>query len=239
MRFKGDIIITDPCYIMKKQTKTDIGEKPNEKDYFPYGMDERKYPDAVKYIAEELSETEQELLNHILKVDPTYDITRVHTKYKSEMFDKAWEAYMNAYGEWEEKNADDWTKSNYGRNMEKLGFTTYMSRHTIYGDWSCTTYNTDTKEKIGKFCADAAMVGVFLLDEVLKYNPEFDWHITRPWTTTLIKDFDGEVNFVVEHVKGEYEEDTEFWSKGDVWEEDDLKVVGTGNINFVGTQTGL
>lgn len=34
-------------------------------------------------------------------------------------------------------------------------------------------------EKIGYFCADAGMVAVFLLDEVLKYNPDFDYHINR------------------------------------------------------------
>ena len=36
----------------------------------------------------------------------------------------------------------------------------YIARDTIYGDWSCTTFNTDTKEAIGKFCADSGMVAV-------------------------------------------------------------------------------
>lgn len=34
-------------------------------------------------------------------------------------------------------------------------------------------------KNIGGFCADAGMVAVFLLDEVLKYNPNFDYHINR------------------------------------------------------------
>lgn len=73
-------------------------------------------------------------------------------------------------------------------------------------------------EKIGHFCADAGMVAVFLLDEVLKYNPDFDYHINREWTTTLIKDFDGEINYYVD---------------------DDAHIIGVGNVNFFTTQTGF
>ncbi len=51
-------------------------------------------------------------------------------------------------------------------------------------------------EKIGEFCADAGMVAVFKLDEILKYNPDFDYHINRPWTTTVIKDFVGKISCV-------------------------------------------
>ena len=114
---------------------------------------------------------------------------------------------------------DDWRKCGYGENMEALGIKNYICRDTIYGDWSCTTYNSITDEEIGQFCADAGMVAVFLLDEVLEYNPDFDFHTERPWTTTLIKDFDGEVDFVIE--------------------EDEVRVVGKGNIDFVGLQTGI
>ena len=64
---------------------------------------------------------------------------------------------------------------------------------TIYGDWSCTTYETNDRPYrfIGQFCADSGMVCVALLSDVLKYNPEFDYHVNRQWTTTLIKDFKG------------------------------------------------
>ena len=119
---------------------------------------------------------------------------------------------------------DDWKACDYGDNMEVLGIKNYIYRGTIYGDWSCTTFNSDTNEEIGEFCADAGLVAVFLLDEVLKYNPDFDYHINRPWTTTLIKDFDGEVNFEVIY---------------DEYGEPEVQVVGKGNINFVGKQTGL
>lgn len=119
---------------------------------------------------------------------------------------------------------DDWEKCGYGDNMEVLGIKNYICRDTIYGDWSCTTFNLDTGNVIGEFCADAGMVAVFLLDEVLKYNSDFDYHIDKPWTTTLIKNFDGEVNFEVFHTDGEYEEDTEYWNKGDKWEDDEVQV---------------
>lgn len=64
------------------------------------------------------------------------------------------------------------------------------------------------------------ILAVFLLDEVLKYNPDFDYHINREWTTTLIKDFDGEINYYVD-------------------DEDDAHIIGVGNVNFFTTQTGF
>lgn len=141
---------------------------------------------------------------------------------------------------------DDWGTCWYGNNMEALGIYNYMTRDTIYGDWSCTVYNTDTNEAIGKFCADAGLVSVFLLDEVLKYNPDFNYHKERTWTTMLISDFKGTVEFVVEHEEGVYEEDSEYWKAGDKWENDSVHVVGHGinkktgePINFRSTQTGL
>ncbi|MCM1167438.1 MAG: hypothetical protein NC299_15660 [Lachnospiraceae bacterium] len=144
MKFKGDIIITDPCYIIRK------------------GED-----------------------GHSLQSD-------------------------------EDKCGD------YYSNMKVLGIHNYICRDTIYGDWDCTVFNSDTKEPIGDFCADSGMVAVFLLDEVLAYNPDFDYHITKPWTTALIRDFDGDVDFEVVHTEGVYDEDTEWYKKGEKWEDDSV-----------------
>lgn len=137
----------------------------------------------------------------------------------------------------------DWGICCYGYDMEKLGINHYMTRNTLCGDWGCTTYNLDTKEKIGEFCADAGLVSVFLLDEVLKYNPDYDWHITKPYTATVIKDFKGTVKFVVKYQDGYYENETEYHRKGEHWEEYYLEVIGHGinkvtdkPINFVGKQ---
>lgn len=141
---------------------------------------------------------------------------------------------------------DDWDACNYGESMEILGIEHYMTRDTLYGDWSCSVIDEETKEKIGDFCADAGLVSVFLLEEVLKYNPDFDYHTDRPWTTALIKDFKGIVEFVEVHTEGVYEEDSDYWKAGDTWEDDSVEVVGRGinkktgvPINFRGFQTGL
>lgn len=138
---------------------------------------------------------------------------------------------------------NDWRKCDYGSNMEALGIKTYMTRDTIYGDWSCHTFNTETNEPIGEFCADAGLVSVFLLDEVLKYNPEFDYHLNRKWTTTLIKDFDGDITMeVVEFEEDDYEFDEETYElipTGKKITDEEVRVIGTGNINFYTSQTGL
>ena len=145
-----------------------------------------------------------------------------------------------------EDKKDDWGICCYGYDMEKLGINHYMTRDTLYGDWGCTTYNLDTEEKIGEFCADAGLVSVFLLDEVLKYNPNYDWHMTKPCTATVIKDFKGTVEFVVKYQDGYYEDETEYHRKGEHWEEYHLEVIGRGvnkvtgeSINFVGKQSSF
>ena len=143
---------------------------------------------------------------------------------------------------------DDWTKCDCGYEMKELGFTNYMTRDTLYGDWSCTTYNSDTTKPIGQFCADAGLVSVFLLDEVLAYNPDFaeNYLAQARWTTTLIRNFKGEVSFVVKWQTGTYEEDGTYHKAGDVWEDYTCHVVGHGInkvtgelINFITYQTGL
>ena len=130
---------------------------------------------------------------------------------------------------------DDWHDTDCGRKMECLGFTKYITRRTLYGDWSCNTYNTDTNKSIGEFCADAGLVSVFLLDEVLKYNPSFDYHLHRKWTTTWIKNFKGFVQYKVD-----IEEDNE-----SIFHTGIAYLVGHGinkntgsPINFITKQTG-
>lgn len=141
---------------------------------------------------------------------------------------------------------DDWCKCGYGYNMENIGINHYMTRDTIYGDWSCTTFNSDTNERIGEFCADAGLVSVFLLEEIIKYNPSYNDPVERPHTATLIKDFYGTVQFVVKEDKYTLNEDCGTYKKGDVMYDYCVEVVGHGinkvtgePINFIGTQTGM
>ncbi len=190
MRFDGDIIITDPCYIIKEQ------KEEGKPDWVAiHGRD--------RYTSEFLSTSEGK------------KVLLENTK-----------AYDEALSKWEELNPDDWSRCDYGDNMGILGFSeNHLVSPTGYGDWSCTAYEGPKGEfkdpkVLGEFCADAGMVAVFLLSEVLKYNPDFDWHVTRPWTTTCIKDFHGEVDIVDDGEEG-------------------VEVIGTGNINFFATQTGL
>ena len=72
---------------------------------------------------------------------------------------------------------DDWHACNYGFNMEVFGFETdkYLTHDTIYGDWSCQVINDDTCEVLGRFCADAGLVSVFRLKDILKYNSDYDY----------------------------------------------------------------
>jgi hypothetical protein len=188
MKFKGDIIITDPCYIIKKQNK-DFSSYPRYQDYITCDDDG----------------------------DP------VHYRTNHELYLQEHAAYDKALDEWRRANESDWDKCNCGSNMEELGIKNYLTESTIYGDWSCHVFNSDTKELIGRFCADSGLVSVFLLNEVLAYNPGFDYHINPAFshTTTLIKDFDGEV--MIEFNR----------------ERDEVEVVGRGNVNFVTHQTGF
>jgi hypothetical protein len=120
-----------------------------------------------------------------------------------------------------------------GKGLEKMGFTSYIWDDTIYGDWSCTTFqikeeskdkkttqleNSDIEKSIGNFCADAGLVGVFLLDEVLKFNPDF-LHKDGDHAATVIKDFDGDVQYEVN--------------------EETVQIRGRGNINFITLQSGF
>jgi len=222
--FEGDILITDPCYICKETVAT--GEYPSRNDYFSY-KEEEDYPDYKKVPLESLDELERRLVE-----------IELSDGCKSEMYQKEHEEYDKAIQKYRDDNISDWELSNGGRDFEQFGFTAYMSRDTLYGDWSCTVFDTDTKKPIGEFCADSGMVGVFLLDEVLKYNPDVMEKLSS-WAATVIKNFKGYVQMQVVHMEGIYEEDSEYHKKGEKWEDNSVEVVGTGNINFRTKQTGF
>lgn len=79
--------------------------------------------------------------------------------------------------------------------------STFKMRDTLYGDWSCTLFKVDGTghgEPAGQFCADAGLVCVADWDEVIAHNPEVaSWPEERPWTMTVIRDFEGTATFQV------------------------------------------
>lgn len=235
IEFDGDIIITDPCYIVKDIPE--VGQYPNREDFFSYEK-ESDYPDYQKLTTEEI-ENLDEIEKIILKlaIDPS-------VIYESKQYQEEEKAYNKAIEIYQENNLSDWEKCEYGKNMEVLGLKHYITHDTIYGDWSCTTFNSDTNEVFGHFCADAGLVSIFLLDEVLKYNPDFDYHLNRDWTTTWIKDFKGIVQIIIEEEEFEYSDERgKNTNKGIDYS---VHVIGHGinkktgePINFRTTQTGL
>lgn len=201
--FNGDIIITDPCYIIKKHDPEVEANRPKWNDFHTYSS-ESEYPD--------------------------YDGTG------SKTYTEEHNKFYQALTEYDNEHEDDWIRSNYGLDMDVLGIHTYITKPTICGDWSCRTFNPYTGEDYGEFCADTGRVSVFLLDEVLKYNPKFNYHSDREWTTTWIKNFSGYVQIVVEEEKYPDDELSEYI----------VKVVGNGHntstgepITFITEQAGF
>ena len=221
----------------------------------------------ISNLSRYLDSTPVEFDGDIIITDPCYSM-----KHRDENTRPKWEDYMKlddysgmtkqeleaigffedhkrlkeADAQWEEEHPDDWDVCECGYNMAALGFTNSMVRDTLYGDWGCTTYNVETKEPIGKFCADSGQVAVFHLSEVLAYNPEYNDHIEKPHCVTLINNFKGVVRFVVKEQTGVYESDTKWWKAGDTWIDYTVHVVGEGintitgaKISFETSQTSL
>ena len=104
--------------------------------------------------------------------------------------------------------------------------------NTIYGDWSCSCFNKDTKEKIGNFCSDAGNVCVATLKNVLEFNPNFkNWMADHNHCVTLIKNFTGKayIKYAIEEYQYKNKKEKELF----------CYVEGEGNINFISRQTGF
>ena len=103
---------------------------------------------------------------------------------------------------------------------------------TIYGDWSCSLYDKDTKNKIGDFCADAGNVIIVSLKDVLKFNPNFEkWMKEHNWCVALVKNFTGTayIKYDIEHYEYEGKQRKDLY----------CYVEGVGNVNFTSKQTGF
>lgn len=212
MKFKG--IITDPCYIIKspEDYAKELGIpfpaypkytediKAYDKAMSEYRSFTNKYDDWSKCYCGEAME-QLGITNYICESTiygdwscTTWSTPRRDIENQIEEINKLCEEQFKLIREYGEDSVQS----------------------KIYSD-KLSDATVDLKD-IGSFCADAGMVAVFLLDEVLKYNSDFNYHISKPWTTTLIKDFDGEVEYHID---------------------DSVHIIGRGNINFFTLQTGF
>ena len=169
MKFKGTIIITDPCYIVKKCTK----KNPYP---FPWTTENIKAPN-IKEMVKKYNEWE----------DAHDDWTKCMYGQNMEVLGiKHYICESTIYGDW------GCTTYKVDSNPKEIidNFAEAEENGRDYGV-ECLA--------LGNFCADAGLVAVFLLDEVRKYNPDIDeWIASHDWCVTTIPDFDGEVNYYVD-----------------------------------------
>lgn len=193
MKFKSTIIITDPCYIIREDRKW----SPDEEDDWgksDYGQDMEAL--GIKnYITESTIYGDWSCTTYVTN-NPhgaVNDLASI-SKYFNDKYEE-FGGYKTITDEQYKNLCSECDEKQDSLNLEA--------------------------EAVGRFCADAGLVSVFLLDEVLSYNPDFEeWMVEHPWCVTTIKDFNGDVEYVVD-VAG------------------DAHIVGTGSTNFFTTQTGL
>lgn len=225
MNFNGTIIITDPCYIIKECPL----ECPKPEDFnLSYSIHSKPYdqystPDELAYKA---------ACDKYWKERSEYDDWE-KCEYGENMETLGITTYISEstiYGDW---SCTTWSTPNRDvenqiEELNKLCADACRAEEE-YG-WDSTQskeceerISKDTVDivKLGNFCADAGMVAVFLLDEVLKYNPEFyKWIEEHPWCVTVISDFDGDIQYHIDKCG-------------------DAHIIGKGNINFFTTQFSL
>ena len=169
MYFKGTIIITDPCYIVKKCTE----KNPHP---FPWTTVNIKNPN-IKEIVKQYNEWED-----------SHDDWR-KCRYGTNMEALGISTYFTEstiYGDW-------------GCSTYKIEENPYEVVDNFVEAYENEEDYEIKCSKLGDFCADAGLVSVFLLNEVRKYNPDIDkWIEEHSWCVTTIPDFDGEVNYYVD-----------------------------------------
>ena len=110
----------------------------------------------------------------------------------------------------------DCEKCNNGMNMSMIGFENFLADSTLCGDWECLICD-DKGKQIGHIIADSGQVGVFMLNEIKKYNKEIYQRIKyEKHIATIIYGFHGDIQLY-----SSVQDDIEY-----------TKLKGIGNINF-------
>lgn len=188
MKFKGTIVITDPCYLdadMNNEDNLDLWEASN------YGEDLSVFG-CSQWISENTLYGDWSCFTYKGTEDEMLKII------------EQWNGiYLDFFSKYNTVGATDEEKE------------ILLKEYT-------TKYKEFTKQfTYGQFCADAGMVCVVYLDEILKVNPHFkEWADKHDWCVTIIENFDGDI---------EYEVD----------EEGEAHIVGKGNLNFYTSQSGF
>lgn len=174
MEFDGDVVITDPCYIMKKM---------REEERYWY---ERDKPSRESFINK--GKTEEEFQKACKEYDKVHGDDWMKTQYGLDM--KAI-GITNCISR--DTLVGDWSCT-VGKYKE--GFGKYFSENYID--------NIVLMEGAGRFCADSGMVIIAGMEQVAAYNPNFPaWAKEHSWAVCIIKNFKGTGRFVVKE-KGFY-----------------------------------
>ena len=169
MKFKGTIIITDPCYIVKDCT---------EKNPYPF-------PWTGDFI---YSPNIAEMIKQYKGWEAEHD-DWTKCEYGRNMKALGIHNYIE-----ESTICGDWSCITYETKEDPYKVINKL----IEASENDENYVAECP-KLGNFCADSGAVSVFLLDEVRKYNSDIDeWIKAHDWCVTTIPDFDGEVNYYVD-----------------------------------------
>lgn len=103
-------------------------------------------------------------------------------------------------------NPEDWDKCARGNKMEMLGLNTYVTMLHVQPDMNWTIIQPGVTEDkpfiaIGKFHVNTGNASVFLLDELLAYNPDYD-HTKDQRLVAIIPHFNGNIKVMYKHDVG-------------------------------------
>ena len=105
-------------------------------------------------------------------------------------------------------NPGDWDKCVRGNKMEALGLDNYATMFSVQPDivWAVVQPTANEKNPfnhIGKFYVSTGTASVFLLSEVLKYNPDYDIRENvNQQLATIIEHFNGNIKIMYKHEIG-------------------------------------